>query len=55
VSLLNNRSMCEDLGAKAHQLVMEEFSLSIVGPKYEKLYQDAIAKFNSHRHDLAIE
>lgn len=54
LSLLNNRKMCENLGAKAHQLVLEEFSLSVVGPKYEKLYQEAIAKFNFHAHDRAI-
>lgn len=47
LSLLNNRKTCENLGAKAHQLVMEEFSLSVVGPKYERLYQEAIDKFNS--------
>ena len=53
LSLLNDRKMCEDLGEKAHQLVMDEFSLSVVGPKYEKLYQEAIAKFKFHHHDRA--
>ncbi|MFA6051832.1 MAG: glycosyltransferase family 4 protein [Methylobacter sp.] len=49
LSLLNNKGMCENIGKKAHQLVMDEFSLSIVGPMYEKLYQEAIAEFDSHR------
>ncbi len=49
--LLNNKKVCEDIGAKAHQLVMEEFALSVVGTKYERLYQEAIAKFNSLHHD----
>jgi glycosyltransferase involved in cell wall biosynthesis len=48
--LFNNKKVREDLGEKAHQLVMEEFSLSVVGPKYEQLYKDAITKFNSQHH-----
>lgn len=48
--LLDNRKMCEDLGERARKLVIGEFSLRIVGPKYEKLYQEAIAK---HRRPIA--
>ena len=51
LSLLNNRRLCEDIGEKAHQIVMEKFSLSAIGPQYEKLYQEAIAKFHSYCPD----
>ncbi|MDO8788921.1 MAG: glycosyltransferase family 4 protein [Sulfuritalea sp.] len=47
LSLLNSSINCEYLGLKARQLVADAFSLSVVGPKYESLYLDAIAKFSS--------
>jgi len=54
LNLLNNRNLCEDIGAKAHQIIMDEFSLSAIGPKYEKLYEEAIHKFHSRCAGQAI-
>lgn len=49
LSLLNSSIKCEYLGLKARQLVVDAFSLSVVGPKYESLYLEAIAKFSLRR------
>jgi glycosyltransferase involved in cell wall biosynthesis len=54
LTLLNNKKVSEEMGKNAHQLIVDEFSLSFVGPRYEKLYRNAIAKFNLHRNDRDV-
>lgn len=44
-ALLGDKKMRKAIGANAHQLVADEFSLNVVGPKYEKMYFDAFANF----------
>ena len=50
LSLLNNKQMREEIGTRSRQLVVNEFSLSVIGPRYERLYSDAIAKFGLQQH-----
>lgn len=45
LSVLRDEKLKEDLGNKAFQLVADNFSLDAVGPRYEQLYEAAIAKF----------
>lgn len=45
--LFSDKKICKYLGENAYQLAMEDHSLSVLGPRYERLYQEAIAKFNS--------
>lgn len=47
IKLLSDGQMRKTLGENAHQLAMEVFALSAVGPKYESLYLDAINKHKS--------
>lgn len=47
LELLSNKMMRKKIGEKAHQLVIEEFSLSEVGPRYESLYLDAVSQHNA--------
>lgn len=47
VNLLQDRALRDRLATGGHQLAVENFSLDIVGPKYEQLYRDAIIKFNT--------
>ena len=54
LTLLNNKKIGREMGENAHQLIVNEFSLSFVGPRYEKLYRNAIAKFNLHRNDRDV-
>ncbi len=44
-ALLGDKKMRNAIGANARQLVVDEFSLNVVGPKYEKMYFDAVANF----------
>lgn len=46
-ALLGDKKMRKAIGAKARQLVVDEFSLSVVGPKYEEMYVDAVANFGA--------
>jgi Glycosyltransferase len=48
IRLINDKSLRKVIGESAHRLALKQFSLNIVGPQYEKLYQEAIAKFHSH-------
>ena len=45
LSVLRDDSLKDDLGRRAFQLVADNFSLEAVGPRYERLYEAAIAKF----------
>ena len=54
LTLLNNKKIGREMGENAHQLIVNEFSLSFVGPRYETLYRNAIAKFNLHRNDRDV-
>jgi glycosyltransferase involved in cell wall biosynthesis len=49
VDLLRDRKRSQSLGAEAFRMVTNSFSLSVVGPHYEHLYQSAISKFRSAR------
>lgn len=46
-ALLGDKKMRKILAANARQLVADEFSLSVVGPKYEQMYFDAVANFDA--------
>lgn len=48
-SLLGNENMCRVIGENAHSLIANEYSLSVIGPKYEKMYRDAVASFGERR------
>ena len=45
LSVLQDENLKDDIGKSAFQMVAENFSLEAVGPKYEQLYEAAIAKF----------
>ncbi len=47
VNLLENSEMRLRLAAGGHQMAVENFSLNVIGPRYEQLYRDAVIKFNS--------
>lgn len=47
VSLLEDSTLRKRLAAGGHQLAVENFSLDIIGPRYELLYRDAFIKFKS--------
>lgn len=49
--LLDNRSLREDIGEKAHQIITDEFSINATGVRFENLYQKAIEKFHSRCPD----
>jgi polysaccharide biosynthesis protein PslH len=49
INLLEDTEMRQRLATGGHQLAIENFSLDIIGPRYEHLYRDAIIKFNSAR------
>ncbi len=44
--LLSDQGLRQAIGDNAHRRAVEKFSLNNVGPKYEKLYQDAVKKFS---------
>lgn len=46
LSVLQDENLKNDIGNNAFHLVTENFSLGLVGPKYEMLYQATVAKFN---------
>lgn len=45
LSVLQDENLKDDIGKSAFQMVAENFSLEAVGPRYEKLYETAVAKF----------
>jgi len=45
LDFLAQHQKCVELGEKGHDLVKKEFSLKAIGPRYEKMYLDAIKKF----------
>jgi glycosyltransferase involved in cell wall biosynthesis len=45
LSVLQNENLKDDIGNNAFRMVVDNFSLEAVGPKYEQLYQAAVAKF----------
>ncbi|MES2510153.1 MAG: glycosyltransferase family 4 protein [Pseudomonadota bacterium] len=49
IDLLMDKKECDFLGEEAFQMVVQNFSLGVVGPRYERLYQNALSKFNSGR------
>ena len=47
-ALLSDKKMRKTIGANAHRLIVDEFSLNVIGPKYELMYFDAARNFNAH-------
>jgi len=45
-SLLSEHQERKAIGEKGHDLVKREFSLNAIGPRYERLYLDAISEFS---------
>lgn len=46
-SLLRSKQLREVIGKNARELVVGDFSLSMVGPKYEKMYYEAVVSVNA--------
>lgn len=46
-ALLGDKEIRKAIGANACQLVVDEFSLNVVGPMYEKMYFDTVANFGA--------
>lgn len=47
IDIAKDRRVCEEIGKNARQLVMGEYALEVLGPRYEKLYLQAIDTYNN--------
>jgi len=46
MDLLANHDQWATMGKAGYDLVTNEFSLQVIGPKYENLYLDAICSYS---------
>lgn len=49
VSIVNDKRMRSAIGENAHRLVVDHYSLSVVGIQYEEMYHDAVSGFYERR------